>query len=55
MSDTEMNTEGQAAATEVAEGSLLEQIMSETKMAPSDDGYDVALQGVNAFIAELVK
>ncbi len=40
---------------ETAESSLLEQIMQETKMRPSDEGYDVAKKGVEAFIAELLK
>lgn len=40
--------------TEAAEGSLLEEILAETKLTPSDDGYDVAKRGVQAFIAELL-
>jgi len=43
----------QAAATE--EGSLLDQVMQETKMKPSDEGYGVAKRGVEIFIAELAK
>ncbi|AYG61906.1 type VI secretion system contractile sheath large subunit [Rhizobium jaguaris] len=38
-----------------AEGSLLDQILQETKLSPSDDGYDIAKKGVSAFIAELLK
>lgn len=50
-------SEEQAApetTTELAEGSLLEQILSETKIAPNDDAYGVAKAGVEAFIAELL-
>ncbi|AKF82213.1 type VI secretion protein [Myxococcus fulvus 124B02] len=34
--------------------SLLDEILSETKMKPNDDGYDVARRGVQAFIAEML-
>ncbi len=40
--------------TEVAEGSLLEQIMQETRLRPSDEGYTVARRGVEAFITEML-
>lgn len=36
------------------EGSLLEQILQETKLNPSDEGYAIAKQGVSAFISELL-
>ncbi|MBT8439946.1 MAG: type VI secretion system contractile sheath large subunit, partial [Gammaproteobacteria bacterium] len=44
------------AATEeaAAEGSLLDQIMQETRLKPSDEGYSIAKRGVEAFIAELL-
>jgi type VI secretion system protein ImpC len=45
------------AATEVAEeteGSLLDQIMQETQIKPSDEGYDTAKRGVEAFISKLL-
>src|SRR5262249_14406720 len=48
-------TEGAAASTELAEGSLLDQIMETTRLKPNDEGYDVAKRGIGAFIAELVK
>jgi type VI secretion system protein ImpC len=54
----EMNTAQQAKTTAVEElddSSLLGQIMQQTKLAPSDDGYDVARKGVAAFISELLK
>jgi type VI secretion system protein ImpC len=47
-------TQAAAAATTTMEGSLLEEILGATQMKPSDDGYDVARKGVQAFIAELL-
>jgi type VI secretion system protein ImpC len=35
--------------------SLLEQVLSETKITPRDEGYDVARRGIAAFLSELVK
>src|SRR5258708_5878652 len=53
-----MASETQAAAGGAAQtlegGSLLDEILAETKMAPGDEGYEVAKRGVQAFIAELV-
>jgi len=43
-----------AAESSAAEGNLLDQILQETKIAPSDEGYTLAKQGVSRFIAELV-
>jgi type VI secretion system protein ImpC len=54
MSDASTVQEAGAEGTEV-EGSLLDQILNETKLAPSDDGYDIAKKGVAAFIEELLK
>ncbi|MBA3708238.1 MAG: type VI secretion system contractile sheath large subunit [Planctomycetes bacterium] len=42
------------AAATTAEGSLLDQIMAQTRLAPQDDGYAIARKGVGAFIAELL-
>ena len=36
-------------------GSLLEQIMEETRIHPGEEGYDAARLGVQAFIADLLK
>lgn len=36
-------------------GTLLDQIMAETKLVPTQEGYQVARQGVSAFIAEILK
>ncbi|WP_029002889.1 type VI secretion system contractile sheath large subunit [Azorhizobium doebereinerae] len=53
---TEASAELQAGAvTTAAEPSMLDQILLETKLRPSDDGYDVARRGVAAFVAELLK
>lgn len=35
-------------------GSLLDDIMAQTRMAPSEEGYDVAKKGVAAFIENLI-
>src|SRR5215468_6401717 len=47
-------TEGAAAATEAASGSLIDEILAETKISPKDEAYEVARKGVHAFIADLV-
>lgn len=41
--------------TETTEFSLLDQIISETKLTPDDDAYQIARRGVAAFIEELLK
>ncbi len=51
MSEQQQAGGGAAASTEV---SLLDDILSETKLAPTDEGYEVAKRGVQAFIAELL-
>ena len=43
------------AALEVEDGSLLDQIVAQTRIRPKDDGYEVAKRGVGAFIAELLR
>lgn len=43
-----------AAAPAGEEASLLDQILAETKLKPSDDGYEVARKGVQAFISEML-
>src|SRR5215468_4772663 len=46
---------GAGGASQTLEGgSLLDEILAETRMTPGDEGYDVAKRGVQAFIAELV-
>jgi type VI secretion system protein ImpC len=53
MSETQSGAQAEAASA--TETSLLDQIMEETRLRPADEGYDVARQGVSAFIAELLK
>jgi len=46
----------EARAAEVAEGSsLLDEIVQATRMKPTDEGYAITRQGVQAFIDELLK
>lgn len=53
---SETTSETQAAGTETTQApSLLEQVLSETRITPRDEGYDEARRGVAAFLAELVK
>jgi type VI secretion system protein ImpC len=51
-----MSTEQKATQTTnvVAGSSLLEEILAESKLKPSDDGYDIAKRGVQAFVAEML-
>jgi type VI secretion system protein ImpC len=51
MAETKTEQQGGAAA---AEGSLLDQLLSETRIKPSDEGYEIAKKGVAAFIAEML-
>ncbi|MFJ4112009.1 type VI secretion system contractile sheath large subunit [Pseudomonas sp. NPDC089758] len=39
----------------LSNATLLDQIMAETKLVPSQEGYQVARQGVSAFITEILK
>lgn len=49
---TELKT---ADASQTLEGAtLLDEILAESKLKPSDEGYDVARRGVQAFIAEML-
>ncbi|MDA0148888.1 MULTISPECIES: type VI secretion system contractile sheath large subunit [Vibrio] len=50
MSTTETVLEKQSAE----QGNLLDEIMAQTRMAPADEGYEVAKRGVSAFIENLV-
>lgn len=55
MADSEQLQKEEGFIAEQAEGSLLEQIMQETRMKPSDEGYNVAKRGVEAFITQLLE
>ncbi len=52
---TETQTSGGAGTQTLEGGSLLDEILAETKMAPGDEGYETAKRGVTEFIAELIK
>src|SRR5437762_269628 len=43
-----------AGAAGAQEGSLLDEILAETKVSKNSDGYDVTRKGVQAFIAEML-
>lgn len=51
MADTKSEQQQGAAA---GEASLLEQLLTETRIKPTDEGYEVAKRGVAAFIAEML-
>ena len=55
MGNPERMVQNGERALEVQEGSLLDQIVSQTRMNRGDEGYDVAKRGVGAFIAELLR
>jgi len=52
MSDAEKSEAGAAAAT--TSGNLLDEILAETKIKPSDDAYQIAKAGVQAFITQML-
>ena len=50
------DTAGQHTAAEtVVEGSLLDQVMANSRMAPADEGYEVARKGVATFITNMLR
>src|SRR3954451_25476628 len=51
---TESQGQAGGAAQSLEGGSLLDEILAETKMTPGDEGYEIAKKGVQAFISELV-
>ncbi|AUX34330.1 MULTISPECIES: type VI secretion system contractile sheath large subunit [Sorangium] len=51
---TETQAAGRAGVQTLEGGSLLDEILAETKMTPGDEGYEIAKRGVQAFISELV-
>src|SRR5438552_5142508 len=51
---TQAQGAGGAAGQTLEGGSLLDEILAETRMTPGDEGYEIAKRGVQAFIAELV-
>lgn len=53
MSEHEKQTAEEQATGE--EGSLIDQIMQETRIKPTDEGYETAKKGVEAFIGDLLE
>ncbi|MGC3998207.1 MAG: type VI secretion system contractile sheath large subunit, partial [Anaeromyxobacter sp.] len=51
---TEKQTETQGAAAAEGGASLLDEILAESKMKPSDEGYEIARRGMAAFMQELL-
>ncbi|MBW3568343.1 MAG: type VI secretion system contractile sheath large subunit, partial [Proteobacteria bacterium] len=52
---SDIEKQSRAADAAVSEGgSLIEQIMAETRLKPTDEGYETAKRGVGAFISELL-
>lgn len=51
----ETETKTQNAAAEAAGGTLLDEILAETRIKPSDEGYDVAMRGIQAFMRNLLE
>ncbi len=47
--------QAQGSAPQAAEGSLLDEIVKETKMKPADEGYDKVSEGVNYLLKEMFK
>jgi type VI secretion system protein ImpC len=45
---------GQEAGATTTEGSLLDEILSETRLNPTDEGYDVTRTGIKALMKELL-
>jgi type VI secretion system protein ImpC len=51
MSDAEKETQGAAATTT---GTLLDEILAESKLKPSEDAYEITRRGVQAFITQML-
>ena len=51
---TQTQTQNAAGAAAAVSPSLLDEILSEAKIKPKDEGYDIARRGVEAFIAEML-
>ncbi len=55
MADPTKSTQPEGAVVEEGDGaSLLQQIMGQTRLKPTDEGYNVAKKGVEAFITEML-
>ncbi len=51
---TDTKTAGQGASQVLEGSSLLEDLLSEAKMKPQEEGYDIAKKGLQHFIAEMI-
>ncbi len=51
---TQTQTQNSAGAAAAVSPSLLDEILSEAKIKPKDEGYDIARRGVEAFITEML-
>lgn len=54
MAEEQQAPDAAAAEATTTDASLLEEILAETKIKPSDDGYEIAKAGVQALISELM-
>ena len=54
MAEEKERRSAQELGPDAAQPSLLEQILEETRIKPSDEGYETARRGVQAFLAELL-
>ncbi len=54
MSNEKTATATDGATTTLTEGSLLDEILSETKLPQTDDGYAIAKRGIHALVSELL-
>ena len=52
---SDKQVQGTGADVQVETPSLIEEILHETRMKPTDEGYDVARKGVEAFLAEMLR
>ena len=51
---SDLKTETQGVTQTLEQGSLLDEILNEGKIKPSEEGYDVVRRGVQHFIAEML-
>ena len=54
MADTKTTAGSAGSTTELAETSLIDDILGETQLKPTDEGYDATRKGVQAFLTELL-
>lgn len=49
------SVQSQRAASAASSASLIDQIMAQTRIEPTQEGYSIAKKGVSEFIVELLK